>query len=228
MNLRDTTETDQRTRRKHHPRQRLGYRVKVCGLTDAEQALAAARAGASFGGLIFAPGSARQVPYDRARSICASAPLSFVGVFVDDSIDHIVCCAERLDLAAVQLHGRESNERCLELRRRLPAHTELWKACHVGDELPRLSSIHADRVLLDNYERGQHANSSVFDWSILAELDADQRQRVILGGGLTPDNAAQAARFGTWALDVNLGVETSAGVKSPRLLERFFCALREV
>lgn len=227
MNLRDSTDTDHRTHHTQRSRQRVGRRVKVCGLTDPAQAIAAARAGATFGGLIFAPGSARQVPYDRARAICASAPLDFVGVFVDDSTDHIVSCAHRLDLAAVQLHGRETNEQCLELRRRLPERTELWKACHVDGHLPRLSAIHADRVLLDNYERGRRDKSPVFDWSTLEELDADRRQRVILGGGLTPDNAARAARFDTWALDVNLGVETSAGVKSPLLLERFFAALRD-
>jgi indole-3-glycerol phosphate synthase/phosphoribosylanthranilate isomerase len=207
-------------------RQMIFGRVKVCGLAHAEHAQAAWEAGAIFGGLIFAPGSARHVSYDRARSICASAPLDFVGVFVDDPMDDVACCAKRLSLSAVQLHGNESNDSILELRRRLPDHVEIWKAVHVHQTLPNLSATHADRMLLDNFERGVDGSNMVFDWSLLSQMDERSRQKIILGGGLTPDNAARADQFGTWALDVNLGVESSAGIKSRPLLERFFRALR--
>ncbi|QDG52664.1 bifunctional indole-3-glycerol-phosphate synthase TrpC/phosphoribosylanthranilate isomerase TrpF [Persicimonas caeni] len=201
-------------------------RVKVCGLAHPADARAAWQAGATHGGLIFAPGSARHVNYDAARVICAAAPLEFVGVFVDDSMDEIACCAERLSMSAVQLHGRESNDYILELRRRIPRKTEIWKAVHVDGKLPNLSSIHADRILLDNFERGRAGKSAIFDWSLLGELDARSRDRILLGGGLTPDNAARADDFGTWALDVNLGVESSTGTKSRALLDQFFAALR--
>ncbi len=207
-------------------RQLVYGRVKVCGLTSGEQAEAAWQAGAIYGGLIFASGSARYVTYDKARSITASAPLDFVGVFVDETINQIACCAERLDLAAVQLHGHESNEYMLELRRHLPKNTEIWKACHVEGELPKIASMHCDRVLLDNFERDANRSTSVFDWSVLEGLDEKLRRRIVLSGGLTPANAARADQFGTWALDVNLGVETSAGIKSRPLLDRFFAELR--
>lgn len=196
-------------------------RVKVCGLTHADHIQAAWRAGASRAGLIFAPGSARQITYDRARSLRAAAPIDYVGVFVDEPIEDVVCCAQRLGLSAVQMHGQEQNDYLLELRRQLPERVELWKAVALRGELPKLSSIHADRILLDNVGRG-----AAFDWSRLSELDERERQRIILGGGLSPDNAAHADALGTWGLDVNLGVETSAGQKSQPLLERFFAELR--
>ncbi|MFP4597319.1 MAG: hypothetical protein ACOC9W_02960 [Persicimonas sp.] len=207
-------------------RQLVYGRVKVCGLTSGEQAAAAWQAGAVYGGLIFAPGSARQLTYGQARAITAAAPLDFVGVFVDETISQIACCAERLELAAVQLHGRESNEYMLELRRHLPEGTEIWKACHVEGQLPAIASMHCDRVLLDNFERGPNRSTGVFDWSVLEGLDEKLRRRIVLGGGLTADNAARAAQFGTWALDVNLGVEASAAIKSRPLLDRFFGELR--
>lgn len=201
-------------------------RVKVCGLTRPADAKHAWRAGASYGGLIFAPGSARRVDYSRARSIVAAAPLDFIGVFVAEPIDEVVCRAERLSLAAIQLHGHEDNEYVLELRRRLPEETEIWRACHVDQRPPSLEALYADRVLLDNFADGLDASSSVFDWSVLEAYDSSERRRIVLGGGITPDNAAHADGFGTWAIDVNLGVESSAGVKSPRLLDRLFSALR--
>lgn len=201
-------------------------RVKVCGLSTPEDARAAWEAGATHGGLIFSPGSARHVDYYHARAICEAAPLEFVGVFVDDPIDDVACCAERLAFQAVQLHGHETSDYLLELRRRLPRKTEIWKAVHAEGKLPNLSAIHADRVLLDNYNRGPNRGSTVFDWSMLADLDDRSRERILLGGGLTPDNAARADEFGTWALDVNLGVERSTGSKSRALLDQFFAALR--
>jgi indole-3-glycerol phosphate synthase/phosphoribosylanthranilate isomerase len=207
-------------------RQLVFGRVKVCGLAHAEHAQAAWEAGATYGGIIFAPGSARHVTYDRARAICAAAPLEFVGVFVDDPMDDVACCAQNLSLRAVQLHGSESNDYILGLRKRLPEDTEIWKALHVHGELPNLSSTLADRVLLDNFERGLGASNKVFDWSLIRQMDERSRRKIILGGGLTPDNASRADEFGTWALDVNLGVESSAGIKSRPLLDRFFAALR--
>ncbi len=200
-------------------------RIKVCGLTEPGYAEAAWQAGATMGGLIFAPGSARQVAYARARALRMAAPLQFVGIFVDDPIDDVCCCAQRLSLRAVQLHGHETNDYLLELRRRLPPRIEIWKAMAVRDRLPNISAVHADRIVLDNFGR-RCASSEVFDWSVLETLDQDERDRVILSGGLTADNAARADAFGTWGLDVNLGVETSAGLKSRVLLERFFAALR--
>jgi indole-3-glycerol phosphate synthase/phosphoribosylanthranilate isomerase len=206
--------------------QRAHGRVKVCGLTHAQYARAAWEAGATYGGLVFAPASARHVTYHRARAICAAAPLTFVGVFVDDAIDDVACSAENLSLGAVQLHGHESKDYILELRRKLPRDTQIWKALHAQDELPNLSATHADKVLLDNFERAKSGAAGVFDWSMLGQLDEQTRQMIVLGGGLCPQNASRAHAFDTWALDVNLGVETSAGIISRPMLERFFEELR--
>ncbi|MFW5966896.1 MAG: hypothetical protein ACOCV2_05225 [Persicimonas sp.] len=198
-------------------------RVKVCGLTRPADAERAWRAGASYGGLIFAPGSARRVDYATARSIVDATPLDFVGVFVGEPIDEVVCRTEHLSLTAIQLHGHEDNEYVLELRRRLPDDVEIWRACHVNQRPPSLEALYADRVLLDNFADG---SGSIFDWSVLDAYDPTERRRIVLGGGITPDNAAHADGFGTWAIDVNLGVETTTGVKNPRLLDRLFSALR--
>lgn len=210
-----------------HAARELAYgRVKVCGLTRGEDAQAAWRAGATYGGLIFAPRSPRRVGLRQAERVRGAAPLRWVGVFVDAPAEEVLKVAVSLALGAVQLHGDESAEQLRWLRERLPESCELWKALRVhGGQLPTSVEQAADRLLLDAYDAKQHGGSGRrFDWSLAAEHP--ERAALVLAGGLDPDNACEADQIGVWALDVNSGVERAPGVKDTAKLRRFFAALR--
>ena len=204
----------------------LAYgRVKVCGLTRPDDARAAAAAGATFGGFIFAAESPRRVDVDRAATLVAAADLDWVGVFVNESPKIVVAVASDLGLAAVQLHGEEDAAYVGRLRAALPHGCEVWRAWRVRDRIPTLAETGADRLVLDTFAAGKRGGTGErFDWRLVdghAEHDA-----MVLGGGLAPDNAAAADARGCWALDVNSGVEDAPGHKSERKLAAFFDELR--
>ncbi len=211
-----------------HAARALSYgRVKICGLTRSEDAGAAWRAGAVWGGLNFAPESPRRVTFTQAELIRAAAPLWWAGVFVNEPHASICEQVARLSLDAVQLHGEESPESVRSLRQLLPAHCEIWKAWRVRAGIPRAADLGAERMVLDTFvpdQRGGTARS--FDWAQLKHYA--ERDQVILAGGLNPDNAAAADALGVWALDVNSGVESEPGVKDPSRLNAFMSTLRGV
>ncbi len=196
-------------------------RVKVCGLTTPDAARLAWLTGASFGGLIFASSSPRCVSEERATAIAGATPLPLVGVFVDTEPTRVSRIAAALNLAAVQLHGDESAASITALRTRLPAGCEIWKAVQPESSLPLASTFGADRLLFDGPSGG---SGVAFDWRLLA--DYPEPERIIVAGGLTPDNARTAQTLGTWAIDVNSGVESKPGIKDLTKLRRLFAALR--
>ncbi|MEI7189571.1 bifunctional indole-3-glycerol-phosphate synthase TrpC/phosphoribosylanthranilate isomerase TrpF [Dickeya dianthicola] len=195
---------------------------KVCGLTRPDDAAAAFRAGAVYGGLIFVADSPRCVTTSQARTVMAGAPLRYVGVFRDAPLADIVETASSLQLAAVQLHGHEDDAVIAALREHLPAACQIWKAQRVGDTLPPLALAQVDRVLLDN---GHGGSGQSFDWSLLR---GQSLQQVLLAGGLNPDNVAQAATLGAAGLDFNSGVESQPGIKDPQKIAAVFQTLRTV
>jgi indole-3-glycerol phosphate synthase/phosphoribosylanthranilate isomerase len=193
--------------------------TKICGLTRTEDARAAIEAGATHGGLVFAPASRRAVTPTRAAEIRAAAPLDWVGVFVDEDPDTIAKIATALDLAAVQLHGDEPPESVDQLRGRLSC--EVWKAVRVLGAIPSRASTGADRLLLDAPTPGR---GRTFDWSWVE--GHEEKCSAVLAGGLAPENVAPAAALGTFGLDVSSGVESSPGRKDPARLRAFLEARR--
>jgi indole-3-glycerol phosphate synthase / phosphoribosylanthranilate isomerase len=207
---------------------RLVYgRTKVCGLTSPAHAAAAAVAGATHGGLVFAEGSPRRVTPDQAASVRGGATLEWVAVFADQPAEEIAMLAERLELGAVQLHGSESPDRVARVRDIVPASCEVWKAVRVSERIPALAETGADRLLLDGWTGGRLGGSGkAFDWSL---LDGDPRRfRVVLAGGLNAGNAEAAAALRPWALDLSTGVESAPGIKDESMLRRFFAARRRL
>ncbi|MGE6107720.1 bifunctional indole-3-glycerol-phosphate synthase TrpC/phosphoribosylanthranilate isomerase TrpF [Aeromonas sobria] len=204
---------------------------KVCGLTRAEDAAAAHQAGAVYGGLIFVAKSPRYVDIPAALALMAGAPLNYVGVFRNAQPATIAKTVEALRLAAVQLHGEEDAAYIESLRPLLPAGCQIWKAIGVslgkesGEPLPSLD-YPADRLLLDTKVGSQSGGTGeAFDWALLAGLD---KSRLMLAGGLNPDNALQAAQVGCLGLDFNSGVESAPGRKDASKLEAAFAALRQL
>jgi phosphoribosylanthranilate isomerase len=200
-------------------------RVKICGVTRGEDALAAVRLGADALGFNFWPGSKRHITAAAARGIIARLPpfVTPVGVFVNQLEGEMRAIAAETGIQVFQLHGDEPPELCARLP--LP----VVKAIPVDQvrALSRLLSYEVSAFLLDTPSRGYGGSGEPFDWS-LAE-GVSEVAPVILAGGLTPENVAAAVRaVRPYAVDVASGVESSPGVKDMARMSRFFAAVREV
>ncbi len=200
-------------------------RLKICGLRRPEDAWIAWEAGATWGGLVFAP-SRRRVTEGEAEQVQTASPrLRWVGVSVNDPPGWVARRASRLDLAAVQLHGDEDADYVTTLRPQLPTGCEIWKAQRVRSVAEVVPRPDVDRLLLDAHHptlRG--GTGETFDWRGLA--DHPEHHTWVLAGGLSPDNIHRAAAMGCWALDLSSGVEQAPGVKDPVRLTSLYNRLR--
>lgn len=203
--------------------------IKVCGITNRDDALAAVEAGADALGFNFYPRSPRYVSPSQAWSIIEALPAEVlsVGVFVNEASPAAVeRVADESGVAAVQLHGDESAEFCAALRRRGRV---LIKALRVGESFAPEQSLDypADAVLLDSFSRrARGGTGETFDWAV-ARRTRELVPRLYLAGGLAPDNVAAAVRaVRPFAVDVCSGVEISPGHKSSELMRRFAAAAR--
>jgi phosphoribosylanthranilate isomerase len=199
--------------------------VKICGMTRAEDALAAVDAGADAIGFVFWPQSPRFVDPYRARSIAAMLPplVTPVGVFVDQPAEYVNGVAALVPLGAVQLHGDEDAAYADRIVR------PVIKAIAVGDVAPQVSGW-PDRVtmLLDVHDPARRGGTGrTVDWGVASGI-ARQR-RALLAGGLTPENVAQAiADVQPFGIDVSSGVERSPGVKDHARIRALFEAVHAI
>lgn len=195
--------------------------VKICGITSEEDALLAVAMGADAVGFVFAP-SPRQIAPARAGEIARRLPpeIMTVGVFRDESPTVVAKVVNGEGLRAAQLHGHESPTDTAWLSERVPV---LIKAFAAGDpELAHAARYQPDIVLIDSRSPG---SGQVFDWS-LAE-GAPDGVRLLLAGGLTPENVADAiAAVHPWGVDVASGVEAEPGRKDPRKVRAFIANAR--
>ena len=203
--------------------------VKVCGVTNVEDALAALEAGADMLGFNFYARSPRYVSPAEAGKIVERLPdgASCVGVFVNEPAPaDVERLAHEAALGAVQLHGDETPEYCRSLRG-----LTAIKALRVGADYDAESAAayQTDAVLLDAYVKGSRGGTGhTFDWT-LAALTRERVRRLFLAGGLNPDNVAAAvAAVRPYAVDVCSGVETSPGRKSPELIRLFVEQVRGI
>jgi indole-3-glycerol phosphate synthase/phosphoribosylanthranilate isomerase len=198
-------------------------RVKICGLTSVEDAQAAHAAGATYCGAVLWPRSPRAVSAPLCKTMTVRVPLRWVGVFVDRPVAEIDALARALDLAAVQLHGDEDEGTVAALKASLPAGCEVWKARRIEDAIADMPG--ADRLVCDGFAAGVRGGTGKrFDWSLVAAR-AD-RERLVLAGGITADNAAEAEALGCHAIDLSSGVERAPGDKDHDKLAALFAALR--
>jgi phosphoribosylanthranilate isomerase len=195
--------------------------VKICGTTSEEDALLAVAMGADAIGFIFAP-SKRQLAPSIARDIVKRLPpeIITVGVFRDEAPQRVVEILEFAGLKAGQLHGRETPDQARWIKKRIPMVIQAFPA---GDSaVARAREYGVDAVLLDNPTPG---SGEVFDWALAGE--APDGVRVIIAGGLTPDNVGAAvAATRPWGVDVVTGVEREPGRKDPVKLRAFVAAVR--
>ena len=198
--------------------------VKVCGITTEEDALLAVAMGADAVGFVFAP-STRQVSSSLARDIARRLPpeVLTVGVFRDEAPEQVVRVVQRAGLGAAQLSGHEAPAQSHFVRARIPFVIQGFTA---GDPaLGRSDEYAADALLVDSPRPG---SGEVFDWS-LAE-GAPLGRRVILAGGLSPDNVAEAIRrVGPWGVDASTRLEVDGkkrGRKDPVKVRAFVANAR--
>lgn len=196
--------------------------VKICGVTTEEDALLAVAMGADAIGFNFVPSSPRFLAVSRAADIVKRLPpeILTVGIFRNEAPERVVELVHQAGLKAAQLHGHESADESRWVRARVPITIKVFPG---GDpELARAAAYGADIVMLDSASPG---SGQVFDWS-LAE-GAPSGLRILLAGGLTPDNVADAIdRVRPWGVDVASGVESAPGVKDPTLVRRFVSAAK--
>lgn len=203
-------------------------KIKICGIREPDHAQCAIDAGADYIGLVFAEGSPRQLQIAEARTLvatmfAASSRVEPVALFANQSIEFIREVLGNAGFPVVQLHGDEDR-----------AFVESLEEVKVFKALPfdpvkidawRNSPRNVAALLIDTPTRAGELTGGtgrVFDWDALAKLDTTDLPPIILAGGLTPGNVADAVRtVRPFAVDVSSGVESTRGVKDANLIEAF-------
>jgi phosphoribosylanthranilate isomerase len=198
--------------------------IKICGITNIEDAQKAVSLRIDALGFIFAS-SPRQVDADTAKGIIQSLPANLlkVGVFVDEDRDEVRHIAEYCGLSALQFHGKEPPEYCREFT------YPVFKAIHIKDRssLADMEKYQDHSILLDTYSPVQAGGTGTpFQWEIA--LEAKKRRDFILSGGLKPSNVGEAIRkVRPWGVDVCSGVEGMPGRKDPLKMIEFVEEVRK-
>ncbi len=194
--------------------------IKICGITNEQDARQAIDAGATALGFNFWPKSPRYCPVDEAERFVPALPAEVlrVGVFVNESAGVIELACQRLSLDVAQLHGS-----CEE-----PAGIRIWKAIAVSDgfDASVLSGNSAEAFLLDAPAGDAHGGTGrTFDWGLVRET----RSRIVLAGGLDATNVARAvAMVKPWGVDACSRLEASPGIKDHRKVAEFIRAARDI
>ncbi|TVT52310.1 MAG: phosphoribosylanthranilate isomerase [Sedimenticola thiotaurini] len=205
-------------------------RVKICGITRTEDAMAAINAGADAIGLVFYPPSPRAVTLAQAVDIVRDLPpfITVVGLFVNPAFDELSELLQKVRLDLIQFHGDETPAMCESHDRPYIKAVRMRQEVDLLDLDKQFSS--AAGLLLDSYQKGiPGGTGETFAWD---RIPAEMRNRIILAGGLSAENVERAIRrIGPYAVDVSGGVEREKGIKDPAKITAFMrgvkCANRE-
>jgi phosphoribosylanthranilate isomerase len=195
-------------------------KVKICGITSLEDALTAVEAGADALGFVFYSASPRHIFPEQAAEIIRNLPpfVQTAGLFVNEQPAVVNATADQCGLDIVQLHGEEPPEYCQSVRRRI------IKAFRVKDisTLDSLLQYHVAGYLLDAWSpKAPGGTGQTFNWEIAAEA-VTRGHRIVLAGGLTPDNITESIRrVCPYGVDVSSGVESAPGLKDASRISRF-------
>ncbi|MBN1360280.1 MAG: phosphoribosylanthranilate isomerase [Sedimentisphaerales bacterium] len=201
-------------------------KVKICGITNYDDAAAAMDLGADLLGFNFYPRSPRYVTAQKAAQIINKLPafIDVAGVFVNSTLEETREIASQCQLDWVQLHGDENPEFCRWLAY---DSAKTMKAFQVKDEqdLKQVDDYFTDAILLDAYDPKRYGGTGLtFDWNIIGHIG----KRVFLAGGVNPDNAVAAMELGVYGIDVCSGIESKPGKKDHRKMKKLFDNIRHL
>ena len=202
-------------------------RVKICGITNVADGLAATEAGADMIGLMFYESSPRHITLARALEISRAMPLFLmrVGVFVNAPADFVLRAIGECNLTMLQFHGDETSDFCTQFG------LMNMKAIRVRDaeSLTQLENYQTDAFLLDAHSRnGLGGTGEKFNWDLAVEAQKFGKP-IFLAGGLTPENVADAVRIvHPFGVDVSSGVESAPGIKDHAKVKSFITAAKSV
>jgi phosphoribosylanthranilate isomerase len=201
-------------------------KVKICGITNYEDAMAALDMGADILGFNFYPKSPRFMPPEKAVKIINKLPafVDIAGIFVNASIDQIHETKNFCLLDWVQLHGDENPQFCKEL---LSHNVKVMKALRIKDhsDIKKADDYFTDAILLDAFHPEKYGGTGLtFDWNIIGHIS----KRVFLAGGINPDNAADAIKLGVYGIDVCSGIESEPGIKDHQKMKQLFDNIRHL
>jgi len=201
-------------------------KVKICGITNYDDAMAAMDMGADLLGFNFYSKSPRYIEPAKAAEIVKRLPafIDVSGVFVNSTLEQIREIASLCQLDWIQLHGDETTDFCKWLAY---DSVKTMKALRVKDvaDLQRVDNYFTDAVLLDAYNAERYGGTGLtFDWNIIGHI----AKRVFLAGGITPENAATAVGLGVYGIDVCSGVEASPGKKDHKKMKALFESIRHL
>jgi phosphoribosylanthranilate isomerase len=205
----------------------MPVKVKICGITNLPDGMAAADAGADALGFVFYDQSPRTIPVEAAAALIRQLPpfVMKVGVFVNAPEDLVVRAIRECGLNLLQFHGDETPEYCLQFG------LMSMKAFRIRDaaSLQALLGYHTDAWLLDAYSPDRPGGTGeTFNWDLALEAQGWGRP-IFLAGGLTPENIAEAVRRARpYAVDVSSGVEAAPGRKDRAKLSAFIQAAKSV
>jgi phosphoribosylanthranilate isomerase len=208
-------------------------KIKICGITLADDAARVAAAGVDYLGLNFWPKSKRYLTPERAPLIAAAARASgealLVGVFVDADLDDVIAVMQQVELDVIQLHGDEDSEDIVAIG--AATKKPIWKAIAAGSpkDVEQLQNWPVEAIMLDTPSALRGGTGKTFDWNIAREARRRHpARRLVLAGGLDAGNVAEAiATVAPWAVDVASGVEAAPGIKDAAKLAGFVSAIRD-
>jgi phosphoribosylanthranilate isomerase len=202
-------------------------RVKICGITRPEDGIEAARLGADAIGLVFYAPSPRAVGVAQAQAVCAALPpfVSVVGLFVDAPAAEVLEVLQAVPLDVLQFHGEEAPAYCAAFGRPYLKALRMRDGLDVAAEARRYAD--AQGLLLDTYVPGAAGGTGQsFDWQ---RVPQNLEKPIILAGGLTPDNVAEAITIARpYGVDVSGGVEQAKGIKSVAKMAAFMRGVESV
>src|SRR5450830_61515 len=211
-------------------------RIKICGLTRAEDVAAVVAAGADAIGFVLYPQSPRYATASQAASLVATVPpfTTTVGLFVNASVQEVAAVLDQVPLSLLQFHGDETPEQCAAIaaavKRPFLRAARIGSATTAADLLKyesdyRSASPWFTGLLLDTLVEQYGGSGKVFDWSLIPE---ELAPRVVLSGGLSVHNATDAVqRVRPYAVDISSGVEAAKGIKDAAKISAFISAVRQ-
>ena len=204
----------------------LIVKVKICGITNYADAVAAMDMGADLLGFNFYPESPRYLTAEDAAAIISKLPalVDTAGVFVNASFAEIRGIIDLCQLNWVQLHGDESPDFCRSLN---SVNVKTMKALRVKDQndIENAEDYFTDAILLDAFHPEKYGGTGLtFDWNIVGHIG----KRVFLAGGINPENAADAVKLGVYGIDVCSGIEAEPGKKDHEKMKKLFDNIRHL